>query len=204
MDVHAVVVAGGAGSRLAASAPDGTPAKPLLVGRDGVRLIDVVLDAAAQVGCTRRVVVAQVMDLPQDVTLVREDPPLSGPAAALATGVDALGDAEGSGDAAFLLAGDLVAPAAAMARLLGTYRRTGGDGCIAVVDGRRQPLLALVRLDRLRGTITGDLRDAPVRAVLRGLDLTEVGEADGIDAATAADVDTWEDAVEHGYGGERS
>ncbi|MGP9722454.1 molybdenum cofactor guanylyltransferase [Corynebacterium sp. AOP40-9SA-29] len=202
MDVHAVVVAGGAGSRLAASAPDGTPAKPLLVGRDGVRLIDVVLDAAAQVGCTRRVVVAQAMDLPQDVTLVREDPPLSGPAAAVATGVDALGDAPG--DAVFLLAGDLVAPAAAMARLLETYRRTGGDGCIAVVDGRRQPLLALVRLDRLRATITGDLRDAPVRAVLRGLDLAEVGEADGIDAATAADVDTWEDAVEHGYGGERS
>lgn len=201
MDVHAVVVAGGAGSRLAASAPDGTPAKPLLVGRHGVRLVDVVLDAAAQVGCTRRVVVAQAMDLPQDVTLVREDPPLSGPAAAVATGVGALGDADG---AVFLLAGDLVAPAAAMARLLGTYRRSGGDGCIAVVDGRRQPLLALVRLDRLRATITGDLRDAPVRAVLRGLDLTEVDEADGIDAATAADVDTWEDAVEHGYGGERS
>lgn len=202
MDVHAVVVAGGAGSRLAASAPDGTPAKPLLVGRDGVRLIDVVLDAAAQVGCMRRVVVAQEMDLPSDVTLVREDPPLSGPAAAVATGVDALGD--GAGDAVFLLAGDLVAPAAAMTRLLETYRRTGGDGCIAVVDGRRQPLLALVRLDRLRATTTGDLRDAPVRAVLRGLDLTEVDEADGIDAATAADVDTWEDAVEHGYGGERS
>lgn len=202
MDVHAVVVAGGAGSRLAASAPDGTPAKPLLVGRDGVRLIDVVLDAAAQVGCMRRVVVAQEMDLPSDVTLVREDPPLSGPAAAVATGVDALGD--GAGDAVFLLAGDLVAPAAAMTRLLETYRRTGGDGGIAVVDGRRQPLLALVRLDRLRATTTGDLRDAPVRAVLRGLDLTEVDEADGIDAATAADVDTWEDAVEHGYGGERS
>lgn len=202
MDVHAVVVAGGAGSRLAASAPDGTPAKPLLVGRHGVRLIDVVLDAAAQVGCMRRVVVAQEMDLPSDVTLVREDPPLSGPAPAVATGVDALGD--GAGDAVFLLAGDLVAPAAAMTRLLETYRRTGGDGCIAVVDGRRQPLLALVRLDRLRATTTGDLRDAPVRAVLRGLDLTEVDEADGIDAATAADVDTWEDAVEHGYGGERS
>lgn len=202
MDVHAVVVAGGAGSRLAASAPDGTPAKPLLVGRDGVRLIDVVLDAAAQVGCMRRMVVAQEMDLPSDVTLVREDPPLSGPAPAVATGVDALGD--GAGDAVFLLAGDLVAPAAAMTRLLETYRRTGGDGCIAVADGRRQPLLALVRLDRLRATTTGDLRDAPVRAVLRGLNLTEVDEADGIDAATAADVDTWEDAVEHGYGGERS
>jgi molybdopterin-guanine dinucleotide biosynthesis protein A len=192
---HAVIVAGGAGRRLAASAPAGTPSKLLLTGPDGGRLIDGVLAATAW--CRTRVVVAGPVDLPPGVHRVREDPPLSGPAAAIATGVRAL-ETDGPDDMVLLVAGDLVSPADAVETLRAAWarpRRQTSDGCVAVTDGRRQPLLSMVRLSRLR-TVVGDgtFRDAPVRALLRTLDLTEVP------VATAPDIDTWEDAVTHGYG----
>ncbi|RRQ04150.1 NTP transferase domain-containing protein, partial [Corynebacterium bovis] len=89
--VHTVVVAGGAGRRLTASAPDPAtlPPKPLLSDGAGRRLIDRALAAAPRGGSV--VVVGPPMPLPPHVHRVREDPPLSGPAAALAAGVAALG-----------------------------------------------------------------------------------------------------------------
>lgn len=196
MGPHAVIVAGGAGSRLAASAPVGTPLKPLLVDADGARLIDRVLAATA--GCRSRVVVAGEMDLPADVVRVREDPPMSGPAAAVVAGVRALPDAAPD-DRVLLLAADLVDPAPAVAALLAAAGAggAGGDGAVGVVDGRFQPLLSVVRYGRLYELgRQDDFVDAPVMSLLRGLDLTRV------DLDSAADVDTWEEARDHGFGSE--
>ncbi|WP_312977821.1 NTP transferase domain-containing protein [Corynebacterium sp.] len=199
--VHAIIVAGGAGSRLAASAPADAlrdvPRKPLLPGPDGRRLIDRVLDATASCAC--RVVVAPPPDLPGlpvDVLRTQEAPPLAGPAAALAAGVAAL---HGNGtvcdaDPVLLLAADLVAPAGSVNVLLKSVQDAPA-GCIGTVDGRRQPLFSAVRFGALRMTVDGrDFTDAPVMALLRHLDLRETP------LPSAADIDTWDDAVTHGYG----
>lgn len=199
--VHAIIVAGGAGSRLAASAPAGAlrdvPRKPLLPGPDGRRLIDRVLDATAS--CTCRVVVASPLDLPGlpvDVLRTQEAPPLAGPAAALAAGVAAL---HGTGtvcaaDPVLLLAADLVAPAGSVDGLLKSVQDAPA-GCIGTVDGRMQPLLSVVRFGVLRTAVDGnDFTDAPAMALLRRLDLQETP------LPSAADIDTWDDAVTHGYG----
>ena len=90
---HAIVVAGGEGQRLRDSAPQDVaplPPKPLLqdlADDAGSRLLDTVLEATAQSTkrLGRRVVVAPPIDLPPRVERVRENPPLGGPAAALAT-----------------------------------------------------------------------------------------------------------------------
>ncbi|MDN5682854.1 NTP transferase domain-containing protein [Corynebacterium glyciniphilum] len=199
--VHAIIVAGGAGSRLAASAPAGAlrdvPRKPLLPGPDGRRLIDRVLDATASCAC--RVVVTPPPDLPGlpvDVLRTQEDPPLAGPAAALAAGVAALHSNGTAGDAdpVLLLAADLVAPAGSVDVLLKSVQDAPA-GCIGTVDGRMQPLLSVVRFGALRTAVDGnDFTDAPAMALLRRLDLQETP------LPSAADIDTWDDAVTHGYG----
>lgn len=192
MTVHSIIVAGGAGSRLAASAPQGTPDKPLLAADDGVRLIDRVLQAVPEDG--QRIVVAGDLDLPQEVVRVREDPPLSGPASAIVAGVRALIDrAEISDeDLVVLLAADLLDPEAGIAALLAVASAGdfSADGAIATVDGRLQPLLSAVRLDALVTAISDDdFRDTSVMRLLRRMTLTEVE----VTATAAADVDTWDD-----------
>lgn len=198
MAVHAVIVAGGEGSRLAAAAPEGTPTKPLLTRKNNTRLIDGSLTATE--GFTSRVVVAGPMELPEDVIQVREDPPLSGPAAAIATGVRALHNADRD-DPVILLAADLVDPGPAVEILLEAFRTTVGehgvDGCIAVLDGRRQPLLSVVTYSSLTNAIGDeDFVNTPVKAILRELDLREVT------VDSAEDIDTWEEALKHGFGGD--
>lgn len=199
MSIHSIIIAGGEGSRLAASAPEDTPAKPLLAGRDGVRLIDRVLAASAEVAGVR-VVVAGEMELPDGVIRLREDPPLSGPAAAIVTGARALAEREDTGDEdlVLLLAADLVNPGPGITALLDaasdSRSDTDPDGAIATVNGRLQPLLSTVRLGALLTAIgDDDFRDASVMRLLRRITLVEVE----VPAATAADVDTWDDWTEH-------
>lgn len=202
VDAHAVIVAGGAGSRLAASAPAVTPQKPLLTGADGARLIDRVL--AATTRCSTRVVVAGAMGLPSDVIRVREAPPMSGPAAAIVAGVRALHRAGARpADPVLLLAADLVDPAPAVDRLLDALSddgASGADGVIGVADGRCQPLLSAVRYGRVYdrccagGDGGEDFSGASVMSLLRRLTLVEVG------LDSAVDVDTWEEAVRYGFG----
>lgn len=199
--VHAIIVAGGAGSRLAASAPADAlrdvPRKPLLPGPDGRRLIDGVLDATASCAC--RVVVAPPLDLPGlpvDVLRTQEDPPLAGPAAALAAGVAALhsNGTVSDADPVLLLAADLVTPAESVNVLLKSVQDAPA-GCIGTVGGRMQPLFSAVRFGALRMAVDGkDFTDAPAMALLRRLDLQETP------LPSAADIDTWDDAVTHGYG----
>lgn len=99
----------------------------------------------------------------------------------------------------FLLAADLVDPGPAVKVLLEAFSmvlpESKGDGCTAVFDGRRQPLLSVVKYSSLTNAI-GDnaFVNAPVKALLRDLDLIEVP----VDSAN--DIDTWEEALKHGFG----
>lgn len=205
MTIHAIILAGGAGSRLAESAPEDTPAKPLLAGRDGVRLIDRVLEAsAASTSAGVRVVVAGEMDLPEDVVRLREDPPLSGPAAAVATGARALVERKDTEDEdlVLLLAADLLDPEPGIAALLAGFREATESsddaeevsGAIGTVAGRRQPLMSVVTLGALADAVGEDsFADAPMMRLLRRIPMVEAE----LPEVAAADVDTWDDWTEH-------
>lgn len=198
--VHAIIVAGGSGSRLAASAPSDVPAKPLLKDNSGFRLIDRAL--AACTGCTTRVVVAGPMELPKGVLRVRETPPLAGPAAAIAAGVRALESAGAcDDDAVLLLAADLANPALAVAALVdhAHAKAESGKGCIGSVGGRWQPLLSLVPFGALREASTIDLTNSSVMRLLTRVGLEKLDILD-LPASATADIDTWSDALAHGYG----
>ncbi|AWT25439.1 hypothetical protein Csp1_06270 [Corynebacterium provencense] len=181
--MFAVIVAGGTGERLRASAPAPVPVKPLLEDATGRRLIDRVLDACTS--CRGRIVVSGPVPLPADVTLVREDPPLAGPAAGIAAGVGAL-PPDFTGDV-IVLPADLARPEAVVAGLT-------GPGVVSA-DGHLQPLIFRAPAGQLRAACSGNLVDAPVMRIIRALDLPVIR----MSAATVADVDTWEDALEHGF-----
>jgi molybdopterin-guanine dinucleotide biosynthesis protein A len=190
----AILLAGGRSSRL------GGIDKTALRHR-GVTLLDAA--AAAVSGAHRTILVGPqtATDVATDVTVVREDPPFSGPAAALLAGVAALadGDADGDGDGlVVVLACDLLAPAAALGQLASAMAAVDyRDGAIAVDDdGRRQPLLAVYRLSALRRLLAtaGDTDGLSLRRLLDPLALAEVHVA----SAVLADVDTAEAAARHG------
>src|SRR5689334_12070480 len=90
--LHAIILAGGASTRLGVDKPE------QLVG--GRRLLDIALAAVADADAV--VVVGPPREVPTGVTVVREDPPQRGPAAALAAGFAALPD--GPADIAVLAA----------------------------------------------------------------------------------------------------
>ena len=192
VNVDAVIIAGGASSRMRESAPLGTPDKPLLEHLPaGPRLIDAAIDAARAVIDGRIVVVGPPLDLPVDVHRVREDPPLSGPAAAIAAGVAAT-DAE----QVLILAADVARPSVIFDALLAPNPTSDShDGRIIVTDGQIQPVMCLLDGPRAREAFAG-VRGGSIRKVLATLVLEEVE----LPAAAAADVDTWDAAEAAGIG----
>jgi molybdopterin-guanine dinucleotide biosynthesis protein A len=186
----AILLAGGRSSRL------GGIDKTALRHR-GVTLLDAA--AAAVSGAHRTILVGPqaATDVATDVTVVRENPPFSGPAAALLAGVAALADGDGDG-LVVVLACDLLTPAAALGQLSAAMAAVDyRDGAIAVDDdGRRQPLLAVYRLSALRRLLAtaGDTDGLSLRRLLDPLALAEVHVA----SAVLADVDTAEAAARHG------
>jgi molybdopterin-guanine dinucleotide biosynthesis protein A len=172
--VGAILLAGGAGSRLG-----GVDKAAIRVG--GTTLLDRALAALDGIGTV-------VVGPPRDgVRTVREDPPLSGPAAAVVAGLAALPDA----DEVLLLAVDLPSLPEALPLLLAAP--CGPDGVVAVdPDGRTQWLLGRYRASALRAAAAalGDPVDRPLRALLAGLDLALLRLPPGLEA----DVDTVADA----------
>ena len=183
--MYALIIAGGRGERLAASAPSPVPVKPLLRDATGRRLIDRVLDACAVLPDCRQIVVAGEMPLPAETTRVREDPPLAGPAAGIAAGVAAI-PADYTGDV-LVLPADLADPASVVTAL----DRPG----IITAGGRLQPLLFRTAFPTLKNACVGDVTDAPVMRIVKKLHLPEIE----LPAATVADIDTWAEAAAHGY-----
>jgi molybdopterin-guanine dinucleotide biosynthesis protein A len=173
-----IVLAGGQARRLG-----GVDKAELEVG--GARLLDRVLAALAR--ARRVVVVGPPRAVDRDVMWTREDPPGSGPVAALAAGmqhVEALVVAVLAVDLPFVDAG-------VVARLVaGT---DDADACLLVdAEGHDQPLAAAYRTPALRDALarTVPARDAAVRGLLAHMSVAR------LDAAGAArDCDTWDEVA---------
>lgn len=208
----AVVVAGGASRRLnhvpKASLSDGTST-----------LLDCALEAVA--AASPRVVVGpESLPLPTGVLRTREDPPFSGPAAAIHAGLECIAaDCERSQTPlpgwCLILGVDtpriapavqqLIAAARSAEQVATTPSPTGGseapsdseasEGFWGVSEGIYQPLVGIYRFEAIRSVFSAGTTDASVRSFLRRLNPAAVE----MSAADTADVDTWEQAQALGY-----
>ncbi|UQX13500.1 NTP transferase domain-containing protein [Candidatus Mycobacterium methanotrophicum] len=165
--LRAIVLAGGASKRLGADKPEQR------VG--GRRLLDVALAAVADAEAV--VVVGPPRDVPDEITVICEDPPGSGPVAALAAGFAALPD--GPADIV-VLAADLprITPAAVAAL---AAARGDAPVALAVDDGGRVQYLAAVWDS---AALAAALASAPSRVqdLLPGNAVTSaVGDVDDVD-----------------------
>jgi molybdopterin-guanine dinucleotide biosynthesis protein A len=124
---------------------------------------------------------------------VREDPPFSGPAAAIVSAVDLLAES----DWTFVLACDLPFAADAVAALtqaIGILPADVDGVCLGDGSSRPQWLTGLYRTGALReaaSALPDRGRDAPVRALMDELAITVVAAP-----RAARDIDTWEDLRE--------
>lgn len=207
----AVVVAGGASRRLnhvpKASLSDGTST-----------LLDCALEAVA--AASPRVVVGpESLPLPSGVLRTREDPPFSGPAAAIHAGLECIAaDCERSQVPlpgwCLILGVDtpriapavqqLIAAARSAEQTAATPSTTGSEapsdseasaGFWGVSEGIYQPLVGIYRFEAIRSVFSTGTTDASVRSFLRRLNPVAVE----MSAADTADVDTWEQAQALGY-----
>lgn len=206
----AIVLAGGASSRM------GTD--KLALRRDGVSLRDTVVQATRDqlraLGWEPRLIVVgperqpdpEGTGRPTGVTYRLEDPPGSGPVAALAAAVsDSATAASGTPDARVcVLAGDAPLGPDALPLLLtalddaSAEGRERLDGAVLVdANGRRQPLCAVYRVAALERALAavGDPVGRGMYEVLDHLVLTDVADT----VAAADDIDTPEDAARLGF-----
>jgi molybdopterin-guanine dinucleotide biosynthesis protein A len=177
--LRAIVLAGGASRRLGVDKPEQR------VG--GRRLLDVALAAVADADAV--VVVGPPRDVPVDVTVTREDPPGSGPVAALAAGLAALPD--GPADIAVLAADLPRITAAAVTALTAARALASAPAAVAVDDTGRLQYLAAVwdsgalaaalatGVSRVRDLLPGDVVTSAVG------DVADVDTPDQLAAARA-------------------
>ena len=206
----AVVVAGGASRRLnhvpKASLSDGTNT-----------LLDCALEAVAAAS-PRMVVGPESLPLPPEVLRTREDPPFSGPAAAIHAGLECIAAACERSQTpvpnwCLILGVDtpriapavqqLIAAAQSAERAAGfspadseaTAGSESSAGFWGVAEGIYQPLVGIYRFEAIRSVFSTGTTDASVRSFLRRLNPAAVQ----MSAADTADVDTWEQAQALGY-----
>lgn len=185
--IGAIVLAGGRGSRLG-----GVSKADLVVG--GERLLDRVLGAVA--GCTPRIVVAPVdVTVPSGVIRTRENPPLSGPAAAVAAATEVLDAHQPVPGWVLLLACDLPGVAAAVGPLCGATVDASDDvdafwASADSNDAWVQWLVAVVRTRVLANAVDalgpGGCVDSSMGRLLGGLTWRPVA----VPATAVDDIDT--------------
>jgi molybdopterin-guanine dinucleotide biosynthesis protein A len=173
----AIVLAGGTNRRLG-----GSPKHAIVV--EGQTLLARTL--AAVKDAARIIVVGDdgLIPLVGDAMVVREDPPLAGPAAGIGAALPHV-----TSGRVIVLACDHPYVADAIAPLLAG---AGPDGAIAVDrEGRRQNLTLVARTDALRSAVERHptLVDLAVHRLIEPLDLGEVS----VPAQALKDVDAWED-----------
>ena len=176
-DFDAIVLAGGTARRLG-----GAPKHAIVV--DGQSLLARTLAAVAEAASVVVVGDADLKELVGDSTVVREDPPLAGPAAGIGAALPHVTAAR-----VIVLACDHPYVADAIEPLL---EARGPDGAIAIdADGRRQNLTFVVRTEALRAAVESQpsLIDLAVHRLIESLDLAEVD----VPARALRDVDAWED-----------
>ncbi|MBW9121346.1 NTP transferase domain-containing protein [Microbacterium trichothecenolyticum] len=189
-DLGAILLAGGRASRV-----DGA-AKPLFdVG--GRTLLSAAVSAVTDAAARPITVVAPVLDETLPVAWVREEPPFSGPAAAVVAALASWAD-ENDPTWTLLLACDLPGVVAAVRRLVDDIPLLPSDSdgvCLADASSRPQWLIGAYRTRALRdaaSVLPLGGRDAPMRELLDDLAITVVTAPDDL----TRDVDTWEDLEE--------
>lgn len=201
---NAIILAGGRSSRLG-----GTP--KALLESSGRTLLAVALDAAsgarncAVAGPPELSAVVEASGIPAQ--LIREDPPFSGPAAAVAAAWTALASwDENTGtpppEWTLVLACDMPFVAQAVKALLHEAGNSadsgpGGRQSLLCVDesGRAQPLAALYRTAALGAAVSffdrpGGLENLSMKRLLARVQWRNVA----VPPHSTADIDTWEDA----------
>lgn len=189
----ALILAGGRSTRLG-----GTPKALLTDGRH--TLLENVL-FACQAASYRVVVGPDSLDLPQGVLLTCESPAYGGPAAGITAGTRELSKHLAPElqhqHWVLLLSCDLPRARYAVPRLIEAAAGASQtrQGIWAIADGIPQPLLGIYRLDSLASAFSKDTANASVRRFLAQL------EPQGLplEAAWAADIDTWDAAQAAGY-----
>jgi molybdopterin-guanine dinucleotide biosynthesis protein A len=164
VDFDAVVLAGGISRRMSANSTDKTG---LDVG--GASLLDRAADAVA--AAARIVVVGQPRPVGRSVVWTLEEPPGSGPAAALMAGLAGV-----EAEVVVVLAADLPFAATAVPRLVAALATQTADATMLVDEsGRRQPLLAAYATAALRARAAdGPWADRSVRDLVAPLRVVEV------------------------------
>lgn len=159
----------------------------------GRSYLDRALDAVG--AAARRVVVGPAELARPGAPAVLEDPPLGGPVAGIAAGLEHL--APGAPWVA-VLACDVPRAAGLLPPLVAALAAdAAADGAVVVDDqGHRQALVGLYRraaLDRAVAALAaeGGVHGRSVRALVGGLALVEVPDPQGL----SADADTWEDVA---------
>lgn len=183
----ALVLAGGEGRRL------GGVSKAEL--RIGARTyLDRALEAVG--AAERRVVVGPPELARPGVPTTLEDPPLGGPVAGIAAGLDHLGAAGAPWVA--VLACDVPRAAGLLPLLTAALAADpAADGAVVVDgEGHRQALVGVYRRGALAAAVAaladdGGTRDRSVRSLVGGLRLVEVPDPAGL----SVDADTWDDVA---------
>jgi molybdopterin-guanine dinucleotide biosynthesis protein A len=177
----AIVLAGGASSRMGSGTPDQALDKPTDKPTDkavldvgGVRLLDRVLAAVA--GAEQTIVVGPRRPTNRPVVFTSEEPPGSGPAAAIVHGLDRI-----TASIVVILAADVPFAATAVPKLIAALTGQAHADAAMLVDesGHRQLLIAAYRVDALRRNAAGhDWLGASVRRLTGGLAVIEVAAAE--------------------------
>lgn len=141
-----IVLAGGRGSRMGGR-------DKASVSVDGERLIDVLLDElATQSGLMQVVVVSsRGLEVRPGVRVVAEEPPFSGPVAAITAGVRELAEGDPSAMTAILAVDAPDSPE--LLDVLVDSLTDGVDAAVVTSNGRRQPLCAVWDTDSLHRRI---------------------------------------------------
>lgn len=182
-----VIVAGGRSSRLG-----GTPKAELQRGDES--LVEITVRAVIEAG-SAVVVGPDNLDVPRGTLRTREDPPFSGPAAAIAAGLELLAHQPGRAAWTAVLACDMPDVAGAVRTLADAARDLPheADGVIATAtNGHRENLAAMIRTEPLTTVFAEHpAQDRSVRSFWKHLRLIEVEVPEG----STQDVDTWEDVT---------
>jgi molybdopterin-guanine dinucleotide biosynthesis protein A len=194
----AILLAGGRASRM------GGIDKPRLVV-DGVSMLDRAISAMREVGAAPIVVAGPAASTPRadaqtdaqaDVQWVREDPPFTGPAAAVVAALAATAAVPAPDpDWTFVLACDLPRVDAAVRQLVDDILLLPSDtegACLSDETGRPQWLTGVYRTSALRraaASLPDEGRDQSMRALFTDVAIAALADrGDG-----AHDIDTWED-----------
>lgn len=201
----AIVLAGGAARRLG-----GVSKADVELG--GRRLVDGVLVAVSD---AREIVVVGDVEVPEGVHRTVEDPPLGGPVAGVAAGLDVLAATAPTAGWTVLLACDLADPLPALGRLIAAWahaQRTDvlrgsspellapqqpvdtdeHDGwCLADSSGHPQWLFGIHRTESLHRALArlDSPRDQSMKSLFADSTLVTLG----VDDDDVADIDTWTD-----------